>query len=108
MHGEQDLKIVVADVLDWLAQPDNIDWLLIFDNVDQDVELDGETGAYDIRPYLPGDHGSVLVTTRLSRFAQLAQLGASQKVEKADEELSRAIFERWYGRKFSRSFSTVG
>ncbi|RYP67510.1 hypothetical protein DL771_007210 [Monosporascus sp. 5C6A] len=38
LNSEQDLMVVVTDVLDWLARPDNIDWLLIFDNVDQDVE----------------------------------------------------------------------
>ena len=59
MNSEQDLMIVVADVLDWLARPDNIDWLLIFDNVDQDVDHGSETGAYDVRRYIPGDHGSV-------------------------------------------------
>ncbi|KAL1835370.1 hypothetical protein VTJ49DRAFT_6917 [Mycothermus thermophilus] len=71
LRGEEDLKTAVADVLDWLARPDNSDWLLIFDNVDQDVDQGGETGAYDVRRYLPGDHGSVLITTRLSRLAQL-------------------------------------
>ncbi|KAK4119890.1 FabD/lysophospholipase-like protein [Parathielavia appendiculata] len=54
LHSEEDLKTVVADVLDWLARPDNSNWLLIFDNVDQG----SETGAYDVRRYLPGDHGS--------------------------------------------------
>jgi hypothetical protein len=104
LNSEQDLNIMVADVLDWLARPDNIDWLLIFDNVDQDVEQGSETGAYDVRRYLLGDHGSVLITTRLSR---LAQLGASQRVKKADEELGKAIFERWYGSKFGRLLSTA-
>jgi hypothetical protein len=94
LNGAQDLNIMVADVLDWLARPDNIDWLLIFDNVDQDVEQGGETGAYDVRRYLPGDHGSVLITTRLAR---LAQLGASQRVRKADEELGKTIFDQWRG-----------
>ncbi|KAK4233664.1 acyl transferase/acyl hydrolase/lysophospholipase, partial [Achaetomium macrosporum] len=32
LDSEEDLKAVVADVLDWLARPDNSDWLLIFDN----------------------------------------------------------------------------
>ena len=89
----------MADVLDWLARPDNIDWLLIFDNVDQDVDHGSETGAYDVRRYFPGDHGSVLITTRLSR---LAQLGKSQRVRKVDEELSKAIFEQWYGSKLGK------
>lgn len=67
--NKDDLNIVVVDMLDWLAWPDNIDWLLVFDNVDQDHEQDSMTGAYDVRRYLPGDHGSVLITTRLSWLA---------------------------------------
>ncbi|KAK0741192.1 hypothetical protein B0T18DRAFT_419659 [Schizothecium vesticola] len=94
LHSEDDLNVVVTDVLDWLAQPDNTDWLLVFDNVDQDHEQGGATGAYDIRRYLPGDHGSVLITTRLSR---LTQLGDSKQLKKVDQELSKAIFEKWYG-----------
>ncbi|KAB5581276.1 hypothetical protein GE09DRAFT_1051654 [Coniochaeta sp. 2T2.1] len=58
LNSEQDLMVMVTDALDWLALPDNIGWLLILDNVDQDVEQkDGETGAYDVQWYLPGDHG---------------------------------------------------
>ncbi|KAJ5811278.1 hypothetical protein N7474_007579, partial [Penicillium riverlandense] len=90
------LNIAVSDVLDWLGRPDNRHWLLIFDNVDQDYEHDGATGAYDIRHYLPGDHGSVLITTRL---AWLAQLGGSKRLTKVDEELGKTIFEQWYGRE---------
>ncbi|KXX75712.1 Kinesin light chain [Madurella mycetomatis] len=91
-----DVNVVVADVLDWLARPDNADWLLIFDNVDQDVDQGGETGVYNIRRYLPGDHGSVLITTRLAR---LAQLGDSRRLTKVDEELGKAIFQRWFRRE---------
>ncbi|KAM7209870.1 HET domain containing protein [Rhypophila decipiens] len=94
LHSEEDLKTLVADVLDWLAQPDNSDWLLIFDNVDQDVHQGSETGAYDVRRYLPGDHGSVLITTRLSR---LAQLGKSKRLRGVDEQLAKAIFQQWHG-----------
>ncbi|KAM7211197.1 P-loop containing nucleoside triphosphate hydrolase protein, partial [Rhypophila decipiens] len=94
LHSEEDLKTVAADVLDWLAQPDNSDWLLIFDNVDQDVDQGSETGAYDVRRYLPGDHGSVLITTRLSR---LAQLGESTRLRGVDEQLANAIFQQWRG-----------
>ena len=81
-------------MLDWLAQPDNSDWLLIFDNVDRDVDQESETGAYDVRRYLPGDHGSVLITTRLLR---LAQLGKSTRLRGVDEQLAKAIFQRWRG-----------
>ncbi|CAK7223200.1 hypothetical protein SBRCBS47491_005129 [Sporothrix bragantina] len=92
--SEDDLNIVVADVLGWLARPDNVDWLLIFDNVDQDNEQGSTTGAFDVRRYLLCDHGSALITTRLS---QLAQLGHAKQLKKADDALSKAIFEQWYG-----------
>ncbi|KAH7109735.1 hypothetical protein B0J13DRAFT_516870 [Dactylonectria estremocensis] len=93
-HGKDDLDAAVASVMEWLARPDNGDWLLIFDNVDQDHEQGGVTGAYDLRRYLPGDHGAILVTTRLSR---LAQLGGSRRLAKVGLNLSRTIFGKWYG-----------
>ena len=55
--SDDDFDVVVADVLEWLARPDNVDWLLVFDNVDQDHEQGGTTGAYDVRKYLTADHG---------------------------------------------------
>lgn len=85
------LNIAVADVLDWLGRPDNVHWLLIFDNIDRVYEHDSATGAFDVRQYLPGDHGSVLITTRLSR---LAQLGNSKRLIKVDEELGKAILRQ--------------
>lgn len=94
MTSKDELNIAVVDVLDWLAQLDNVDWLLIFDNVDQDYEQDCGTGAYDVRRYLPGDHGSVLITTRLAR---LAQLGDSKRLAKVDENLGTTIFQQWRG-----------
>ncbi|KAK4251063.1 kinesin light chain [Corynascus novoguineensis] len=93
--SDDEADTVAQDVLNWLTRPDNTEWLLIFDNVDQDSNRCGKTGVYDIRRYIPDDHGSVLITTRL---AQLAHLGASRRLEKVDEELGKAIFERWYGR----------
>ncbi|KAL2195223.1 acyl transferase/acyl hydrolase/lysophospholipase [Corynascus similis CBS 632.67] len=94
--SNEEIDAAVADVLDWLARPDNTDWLLIFDNVDQDADQGGETGIYNIQRYLPDDHGSVLITTRLAR---LAQLGDSRQLRKVDKELSMSIFERWYGQE---------
>ncbi|KAH7472064.1 hypothetical protein FOMA001_g13577 [Fusarium oxysporum f. sp. matthiolae] len=94
-RGRDELDAAVASVIEWLARPDNGDWLLIFDNVDQCwTEQGGTTVMYDLRQYLPGDHGSVLVTTRLSR---LAQLGESRRLRKADLALARDIIERWHG-----------
>jgi len=101
-----DLNIVVADVVEWLARPDNVDWLLIFDNVDQDHEQGGITGAYDVRKYLTADHGAVLITTRLT---QLAQLGDAEQLKKVDEELARAIFQQWRGAELGKaSANTLG
>jgi tetratricopeptide (TPR) repeat protein len=87
------------DVLRWLALPNNIDWLLIFDGVDLDPTK-GESGSYNIEKYLPGDHGATLVTTRLSRLAQLGRCsGGVIHLKKADAEVSRAIFNQWYGQE---------
>lgn len=94
-YSKEDLDAVVTKVMEWLAQPDNTQWLLIFDNVDQEYEQDGATGAYDIQQYLaPADHGSVLITTRLSR---LRHLGESRLLSKVNPELSKAILERCHG-----------
>lgn len=105
LNSEKDVDLVVADVLDWLGRPDNVDWLLVFDNVDQDFEQGNGTGAYDVRRYLPGDHGSVLITTRLAR---MAQLGDSRRLKNVDGELGKAIFERWYRRELGMLLSTYG
>ncbi|KAH6983646.1 P-loop containing nucleoside triphosphate hydrolase protein [Ilyonectria sp. MPI-CAGE-AT-0026] len=72
-YSKDDLNAAVASVIEWLERPENGDWLLIFDNVDQDYEQGGVTGVYDLRRYLPGDNGAILVTTRLSRLAQLGE-----------------------------------
>ncbi|KAH7021522.1 Tetratricopeptide repeat-domain-containing protein [Microdochium trichocladiopsis] len=81
----------------WLGRDDNRDWLLVFDNVDLDYDRGGAEGAYDVRKYVPWDHGAVLITTRLSRLAQLAPPGYSRKLVKVDGRLGRAILEAWYG-----------
>jgi hypothetical protein len=101
-NDEIDINIVVGDVLDWLAQPENVDWLLIFDNVDQDYEQGTATGAYDVRQYLPGDHGSVLITSRLAR---LAQLGHSRQLKKVNAALGEAIFQQWRGTQIGEQLS---
>jgi len=100
LSGEDDLNAVVAHVLDWLARPANVDWLLVFDNVDQDHEQGGGTGAYDVRKYFPGDHGSVLVTTRLER---LTPLGDAKRLTTVNEGLAKAIFKKWYGSELGES-----
>jgi hypothetical protein len=98
--GEGNIDTVVTELMDWLERPNNTNWLLIFDNVDRDYQQHNpEPGAYDISRYLPGDHGSVLITTRLS---QLAQLGDSRRLSKVDRSQARAIFQKWYGSNLGR------
>ncbi|KAK3345661.1 hypothetical protein B0H65DRAFT_509300 [Neurospora tetraspora] len=81
---EVDLNDIVEHVQEWLAKDDNVDWLLIFDNVDLDHTQGKIPGAYDIRKYLRSDHNAVLITSRLSK---LAQLGESKRIESADPDL---------------------
>ncbi|KAF5528920.1 ankyrin 3, partial [Fusarium mexicanum] len=94
LNNNEGLDVAVTNAMEWLARPSNTQWLLIFDNVDQDHEQGGATGAYDIRKYLPGDHGSILITTRLSR---LHQLGSSVPLTNVDYDQSRAILQSWHG-----------
>ncbi|KAF7512510.1 hypothetical protein GJ744_001445 [Endocarpon pusillum] len=69
-----DIEIVVEGLLRWLSQAGNNSWLLIFDNVDRDssAELkDQDQDAFDVTKYFPSaDHGSILITTRLSKFRE--------------------------------------
>ncbi|KAK3334836.1 hypothetical protein B0H65DRAFT_436208 [Neurospora tetraspora] len=89
-------SLIVEHVQEWLAKDDNVDWLLIFDNVDLDHTQGEIPGAYDIRKYLRSDHGAVLITSQLSK---LAQLGESKRIKPADVDLSKKIFEKWYGKE---------
>jgi hypothetical protein len=100
--GNVDLDAVVKDVLSWLARPDNTTWLLIFDNVDREYRRTGSNSeAYDVKRYFSGaDHGSILITTRLSR---LAQLGKSQELCKVGKAQAKAILEYWYKQPYSKS-----
>ncbi|KAF4458055.1 hypothetical protein F53441_130 [Fusarium austroafricanum] len=90
------LDAAVKDFMNWLSRPDNPRWLLVFDNVDQEYQPHASNGSYDLRKYLPSDHGSILVTTRLSR---LRQLGSSRQLSNVNSGLSLAIMEEWYGEK---------
>lgn len=96
--GGDDINIVIRDVMSWLTDnPDNTEWLLIFDNVDRDYrQQNADSDAYDVKQYFPGgDHGSILITTRL---ANLEQLGASWKLNTVDMDQAHAIFQKRYRR----------
>ncbi|KAH8722805.1 hypothetical protein GQ44DRAFT_657694 [Phaeosphaeriaceae sp. PMI808] len=96
--GTDNIDLIVREVMNWLARPDNRAWLLIFDNVDREYSEQGDDpDAFNIEHYLSGaDHGSVLITTRL---AKLEQLGESQPLGKVDNAQARAILESWYKKK---------
>ncbi|KAG7130945.1 Kinesin light chain 1 like protein [Verticillium longisporum] len=72
---------------------------------DLGAAVGGVVGVYDVRQYMPWDHGSVLVTTRVSRLAQLAPPGNSCKLAKVDDGLGRAILEAWYGGELAQAAS---
>ena len=104
--GSGDLEIVIKEVKDWLAQPNNTDWLLIFDNVDREYSgHDADPDAYDIKRYLPGaDHGAILITTRL---AKLEQLGDSRQLSKVNREQAEAIFQSWCKRRYGGTLAML-
>jgi hypothetical protein len=104
--SDHDLDAAVAEVISWLARPDNTDWLLVFDNVDRDYgQQTVDPLAYDVRQYFTGaDHGSILITTRL---AKLGQLGVLQQLNKVDRSQSHAILESWYSQELGIFLCTL-
>ena len=90
-------------VLRWLALDENRRWLLIFDNVGRDYQTKaGDQQAYDIEFFWPAaDHGSVLITTRLSH---LEEHGSTTKVMSVNREQGRQILQN----SVRRCLSTQG
>ncbi|MCJ1429508.1 hypothetical protein MMC29_007423, partial [Sticta canariensis] len=86
-HHGSDMKKDAQAGLQWLARKENRRWLMIFDNVDQDYQTDQgaeDPDAYDLTSYFPrADHGSILVTTRLS---SLGDMGKSTEVTRLNQE----------------------
>lgn len=100
--GVGDIDAVVRDMIDWLGQPGNSKWLLIFDNVDQDyLRQDADPDAYNVTRYFSGtDNGSVLITTRVAKFAQL---GVAWRLKKVDKGQAEAIFQNWYKGSYGKA-----
>lgn len=91
----QSFEHFVHAVVRWLDVYENSEWLLIIDNYDTDSRRDA-TGGFDLLNYLPAaDHGSVIITTRLTR---LASLGHSVKLDRMETKLSTRILEARTGR----------
>lgn len=96
-EGSQE-NLTVQHLVDWLSKEANKDWLLIFDNVDHDYY--GKTrhsDAYELTRYFPADHGSILITSRLSN---LSQYGESQRLDIVNDEVAKAIIEKRSQQKF--------
>lgn len=89
--AEMDVNVAVHECLHWLSLPSNERWLLVIDNVDRDHRDRGDSQAYDVKKYFPqADHGSILITSRLSG---LRMHGGSVKVGAVEPEQARAILE---------------
>ena len=104
--GKSDIDSVVQEVLLWFEQSDNRRWLIVFDNVDREFGPKGlDPLAYSIKLYMPNaDHGSILITTRLTRLEQLSE---SQEVKKVDYEISKAILKSWYKSSYGKYINSL-
>jgi KaiC/GvpD/RAD55 family RecA-like ATPase len=89
-QASPDQRSLVQGVLDWLSQPSNRRWLLVIDNVDRDYTAKVKDSlAYDLKQYFPAaDHGSILVTSRLSTLAVPKN---SLRLAGVDRDQGRAI-----------------
>lgn len=87
-----DIDIVVNSVLRWLSIPSNHQWILIIDNIDRDYAArEHDSQAYNVAKYYPdADHGSILITSRLSN---LQSPQSSLRLTKMSREQSLAIFQ---------------
>jgi hypothetical protein len=91
-----DPDVAVRDCQHWLSLPSNSRWLLLIDNVDRDYRDKTDLQAYNIKKYFPeADHGSMLITSRLS---DLQRLGSGVKLGTVDAEQARTILENNAGR----------
>jgi len=81
-----DMQAVMRGVLQWLSLPGNWKWLLVIDNVDREFEgLGRDEQGFDPEEAIPNaDHGSILITSRLSTLrvsSEELQLGHVDDVE---------------------------
>jgi hypothetical protein len=105
-----DVDVAVQECLRWLSFSSNYDWLLIIDNVDRDYDDKDDSQAYNVKGYFPpADHGSILITSRLS---SLQRHGSGVKVGTVVIEQARAILENNAGRdvesKSTVMFTNIG
>ena len=82
LKTEDEIEQAARQVLQWLATPNNCRWLLIFDNVDKYSETEQIEGHYNVTKFFPSaDHGSIIITTRVLRMAEIGQSYPVQKLQ---------------------------
>jgi hypothetical protein len=100
--AEVDIQAVIRGVLQWLSLPGNWNWLLVIDNVDREFRGSGkDEQGFDPREAMShADHGSVLITSRLST---LQGIGGNLKLRHVSESEAREILECQAGRSMGGS-----
>ncbi|CAI7645854.1 unnamed protein product [Penicillium manginii] len=83
---DEKLEQRAKHVLKWLAKYGNSRWLLILDNIDQYSSVNSGIGdKYDIRAFFPSaDHGSIIITSRLSGLTELGKSFPICKLDRAE------------------------
>ena len=91
--AQVDLEAVMKGVLQWLSLPGNWKWLLVIDNVDREFRGSAkDEQGFDPKEAMPrSDHGSILITSRLSN---LQRLGENFQLGRVNEAEAKEILER--------------
>ncbi|KAL2869066.1 uncharacterized protein BJX67DRAFT_379545 [Aspergillus lucknowensis] len=73
MENAKQVRRMARRVLNWLGDKRNLKWLLIYDNAGQDLvpQVDGGKTSGVMEFFPPGDHGAIIITTRLQKFTEV-------------------------------------
>ena len=95
--AQVDMKAVMRGMLQWMSLPGNWKWLLILDNIDREFRGPGkDEQGFDPKEAMPdSDHGSILITSRLSN---LQGIGEALPLGRVNESEAKEILERQAGR----------
>jgi hypothetical protein len=95
--AQVDTQAVMRAVLQWLSLPRNWKWLLVIDNVDREFRGPGkDEQGFDPKEAMPhSDHGSILITSRLST---LQGTGEDLQLKRVSESEAKGILECQAGR----------
>lgn len=104
--AQVNLRVVMEGVLQWLSPPGNRRWLLIIDNVDREFRGPGkDEQGFDPKEVMPhSDHGSVLITSRLST---LQRIGENLPLGRVNDNEARKILELQADRPLKGQFKLL-